>query len=76
MQKLSSGDGPLKNYTLNNDLDKENRMLKELLVEKELEGRLKDEALKKKYLKNKKVKFYLNISYQKLSGNMTLRKAT
>lgn len=30
-------------------LEKENQMLKELLAEKELEGRLKDEALKKKY---------------------------
>jgi putative transposase len=30
-------------------LEKENKMLKELLAEKELEGRLKDEALKKKY---------------------------
>jgi putative transposase len=30
-------------------LEKENEMLKKLLAEKELEGRLKDEALKKKY---------------------------
>ncbi len=30
-------------------LEKENKTLKELLAEKELEGRLKDEALKKKY---------------------------
>ena len=30
-------------------LEKENEMLKRLLAEKELEGRLKDEALKKKY---------------------------
>ncbi len=30
-------------------LEKENDMLKKLLAEKELEGRLKDEALKKKY---------------------------
>ena len=30
-------------------LEKENRMLKELLADKELEGRLKDELLKKKY---------------------------
>jgi len=30
-------------------LEKENQMLKELLVEKELESKLKDELLKKKY---------------------------
>jgi putative transposase len=30
-------------------LEKENKTLKELLAEKELEGRLKDEVLKKKY---------------------------
>lgn len=30
-------------------LEKENEMLKTILAEKELEGRLKDEALKKKY---------------------------
>ncbi len=30
-------------------LEKENEMLKKLLAEKELEGRLKDEMLKKKY---------------------------
>ena len=30
-------------------LEKENKTLKELLAEKELEGRLKDESLKKKY---------------------------
>ena len=30
-------------------LEKENQMLKELVAEKELEGRLKDELLKKKY---------------------------
>lgn len=30
-------------------LEKENEMLKKILAEKELEGRLKDEALKKKY---------------------------
>lgn len=35
-------------------LEKENKMLKELLAEKELEGRLKDEALKKKYAWEKK----------------------
>ena len=33
----------------NKRLSKENDMLKTLLAEKELEGRLKDEALKKKY---------------------------
>lgn len=30
-------------------LEKENRLLKELIAEKELEGKLKDELLKKKY---------------------------
>ncbi len=30
------------------ELEKENRLLKELVAEKELEGRLKDELLKKK----------------------------
>jgi putative transposase len=30
-------------------LEKENSMLKKLLAEKELEGRLKDEMIKKKY---------------------------
>jgi len=30
-------------------LEKENQMLKELLAEKELQGKLKDEMLKKKY---------------------------
>lgn len=30
-------------------LEKENAMLKEIIVEKELEGKLKDELLKKKY---------------------------
>src|SRR6056297_3630482 len=30
-------------------LEKENKMLKKILAEKELEGRLKDEMLKKKY---------------------------
>jgi len=35
-------------------LEKENKTLKELLAEKELEGRLKDEALKKKYAWEKK----------------------
>lgn len=39
---------------INNDvlvkrLEKENRMLKELLAEKELESRMKDELLKKKF---------------------------
>jgi len=35
-------------------LEKENKTLKELLAEKELEGRLKDESLKKKYAWEKK----------------------
>lgn len=34
--------------TANKRLEKENEMLKKLLAEKELEGRLKDEILKKK----------------------------
>ena len=38
-------------------LEKENQMLKELVAEKELEGRLKDELLKKKYALEKKRKF-------------------
>jgi len=38
-------------------LEKENRMLKELLAEKELESRMKDELLKKKFAQwNKKEK--------------------
>ena len=31
------------------ELEKENRLLKELIVDKELEGKLKDELLKKKF---------------------------
>lgn len=38
------------------ELEKENRMLKELVAEKELEGRLKDELLKKKFALEKKRK--------------------
>ena len=38
------------------DLEKENKMLKELIVDKELEGKLKDELLKKKYALEKKRK--------------------
>ena len=37
-------------------LEKENQMLKELVAEKELEGRLKDELLKKKYALEKRRK--------------------
>ena len=37
-------------------LEKENQMLKELVAEKELEGRLKDELLKKKYALERKRK--------------------
>lgn len=37
-------------------LEKENKMLKELIVDKELEGKLKDELLKKKYALEKKRK--------------------
>ncbi|MDD2387831.1 MAG: transposase [Bacteroidales bacterium] len=36
------------------ELEKENRLLKELIVEKELEGKLKDELLKKKFALEKK----------------------
>ena len=36
------------------ELEKENQMLKELVAEKELEGRLKDELLKKKYALERK----------------------
>ena len=36
------------------ELEKENRLLKELVAEKELEGKLKDELLKKKYALRKK----------------------
>lgn len=35
-------------------LEKENKMLKELVAEKELEGKLKDELLKKKFALEKK----------------------
>jgi putative transposase len=38
------------------ELEKENKMLKELIVDKELEGKLKDELLKKKYALEKKRK--------------------
>ena len=37
-------------------LEKENEMLKKIIAEKELEGRLKDELLKKKYAHSKKRK--------------------
>ena len=37
-------------------LEKENDLLKKLLAEKELEGRIKDEALKKKYAWTRKKK--------------------
>lgn len=36
------------------ELEKENRLLKEIVVQKELEGRLKDELLKKKYALGKR----------------------
>ena len=36
------------------ELEKENRLLKEIVVQKELEGRLKYELLKKKYALGKK----------------------
>ena len=35
-------------------LEKENRTLKELVAEKELEGKLKDELIKKKYALRKR----------------------
>ena len=35
-------------------LEKENSMLKKLLAEKEIEGRLKDEMIKKKYVQQLK----------------------
>ncbi len=38
------------------ELEKENRQLKEIVAEKELEGRLKDELLKKKWALEKKRK--------------------
>ena len=36
------------------ELEKENKMLKELIVEKDLAGKLKDELLKKKYALEKR----------------------
>ncbi len=36
------------------ELEKENRLLKEIIVEKDLAGKLKDELLKKKYALEKK----------------------
>lgn len=36
------------------DLEKENRLLKEIIVEKDLAGKLKDELLKKKFALEKK----------------------
>jgi putative transposase len=36
------------------ELEKENKALRELVVEKELEGKLKDELLKKKFALEKK----------------------
>jgi putative transposase len=36
------------------ELEKENRLLKELVAEKELEGKLKDELIKKKYALRRK----------------------
>ena len=38
------------------ELEKENRLLKEIIVEKDLAGKLKDELLKKKYALEKKKK--------------------
>jgi putative transposase len=38
------------------ELEKENKMLKELIVDKELEGKLKDELLKKKFALEKRKK--------------------
>lgn len=38
------------------ELEKENKLLKELIVDKELEGKLKDELLKKKFALEKKKK--------------------
>lgn len=38
------------------ELEKENKLLKELIIDKELEGKLKDELLKKKYALEKKRK--------------------
>jgi putative transposase len=36
------------------ELEKENRILKELIIEKELEGKLKDDLLKKKFALERK----------------------
>ena len=36
------------------ELEKENRLLKEIVIQKELEGQLKDELLKKKFALEKK----------------------
>jgi putative transposase len=38
------------------ELEKENKLLKELVVEKDLEGKLKDELLKKKFALEKRKK--------------------
>jgi putative transposase len=38
------------------ELEKENKTLKEIIIEKELEGKLKDELLKKKFALEKKKK--------------------
>jgi len=38
------------------ELEKENRLLKELIVDKELEGKLKDDLLKKKFALEKRKK--------------------
>lgn len=38
------------------ELEKENKLLKELIVDKELEGKLKDELLKKKFALEKRKK--------------------
>jgi len=38
------------------ELEKENRLLKEIVIQKELEGKLKDELLKKKLALEKKKK--------------------
>lgn len=38
------------------ELEKENKLLKEIVIQKELEGKLKDELLKKKFALEKKKK--------------------
>ena len=38
------------------ELEKENKILKEIIIEKELEGKLKDELLKKKFALEKRKK--------------------